>query len=218
MIRVAIVDDEGLLRSGLQLMIDAADDLTVVASCSGADALSLLAETRPDLVLLDIRMPEIDGLTILRELRDWPDPPVVAMLTTFDTDELIAEALRAGASGYLLKDTDPIDLTVAIRSLVAGQSTLSPRVARTVIDRYLQQGAETEAVGLVDRLSPREREVLRLIATGQSNTQIGSRLYLSPLTVKDHVSVILSKLEVDNRVQAAVLAHRARLPVSGHDD
>ncbi|MFC7623221.1 response regulator [Microlunatus sp. GCM10028923] len=211
MIRVAIVDDERLLRSGLQLMIDAAADLEVVASCSGVDALRQIAETRPHLVLLDIRMPEIDGLTILRELRGWEDPPVVAMLTTFQTDELIAEALRSGARGYLLKDVDPPDLTAAVRSLVSGQSTLAPAVARTVIDGYLRRADETEAVRMVDRLSPREREILRLIAEGLSNAEIGNRLYLSSSTVKDHVSAVLNKLDVNNRVQAAVLAHRARL-------
>lgn len=211
MIRVAIVDDEKLLRSGLQLMIDEAADLEVVASCSGADALQLISETRPHVVLLDIRMPEIDGLQILRELRRWDDPPTVAMLTTFLTDDLITEALRAGAVGYLLKDVDPPDLVAAVRSLGSGQSTLSPAVARTVIDGYLERGGEAEAVRLVGRLSSRERDILRLVAAGMPNAEISSRLYLSPSTVKDHVSSVLTKLAVSNRVQAAVLAHRAHL-------
>lgn len=211
MIRVAIVDDERLLRSGLQLMVDAEDDLEVVASCSGVDALRLIAETRPHLVLLDIRMPEVDGLTILRELRARDDPPVVAMLTTFLTDDLIAEALRSGAAGYLLKDSDPEDLTAAVRSLASGQSALSPAVAQTVIDGYLRRSDENEADRLVGRLTPREREILRLIAVGLSNAEISDRLYLSSSTVKDHVSSVLTKLTVNNRVQAAVIAHRARL-------
>ena len=211
MIRVAIVDDEALLRAGLRLIIDAADDLTVVCSCSGVDALELLPSAKADLVLLDIAMPKVDGLTVLRELRTWDSPPVVAMLTTFIADELIAEALRSGATGYLLKDTAPDDLTAAVRSLVSGQSTLSPAVARTVIDGYLQGGGESQSVQLLGRLTPREKEILVLLGDGLSNGQIGQRLYLSSSTVKDYVSVILGKLNVANRVQAAVLAHRAGL-------
>jgi DNA-binding NarL/FixJ family response regulator len=211
MIRVAIVDDEGLLRAGLQLIIDAAVDLTVVCSCSGVDALELLPSAKADLVLLDISMPKVDGLTILRELRTWDSPPVVAMLTTFIADELIAEALRSGAIGYLLKDTAPDDLTAAVRSLVSGQSTLSPAVARTVIDGYLHGGGDAQSVQLVGRLTQREQEILVLLGDGLSNGQISRRLYLSSSTVKDYVSAILGKLNVANRVQAAVLAHRAGL-------
>jgi DNA-binding NarL/FixJ family response regulator len=211
MIRVAIVDDEGLLRAGLQLIIDAADDLTVVCACSGVDALELLPSAKADLVLLDISMPKVDGLTILRELRTWDSPPVVAMLTTFIADELIAQALRSGAIGYLLKDTAPDDLTAAVRSLVSGQSTLSPAVARTVIDGYLHGGGDAQSVQLVGRLTQREQEILVLLGDGLSNGQISRRLYLSSSTVKDYVSAILGKLNVANRVQAAVLAHRAGL-------
>jgi DNA-binding NarL/FixJ family response regulator len=211
MIRVAIVDDEGLLRSGLQLIIDAAEGLRTVCSCSGADALEMLPQAKADVLLLDIRMPGIDGLTILRELGTWEERPAVAILTTFVADELIAQALQAGAAGYLLKDTDPDDLTAAIRSLAAGRSTLSPQVTRTVIDGYLNNAHETQAAGLVGRLSPREREILVLLADGLSNGQIAERLHLSPSTVKDYVSAVLGKLETTNRVQAAVLAHRAGL-------
>jgi DNA-binding NarL/FixJ family response regulator len=215
MIRVAIVDDESLLRSGLRLIIDAADDLDVVCSCTGTDALATLARAPADVVLLDIRMPGVDGLTILRELRGWDDPPVVAMLTTFGADEMITEALRAGAAGYLLKDSDSDDLTAAIRALATGQSTMSPTVARTVFDGYLRREVATEPTRLINRLSPREREVLALLADGLSNGEIGARLYLSSSTIKDYVSAVLGKLGTTNRVQAAVLAHRAGLG-SGH--
>jgi DNA-binding NarL/FixJ family response regulator len=210
-VRVAIVDDEALLRSGLQLMIDAADDLQVVCSCTGSDALRLLPEAKADVVLLDLRMPEVDGMTVLRALRGWPSPPVVAMLTTFAADDAIAEALRAGAAGYLLKDTDPADLTAAVRALAAGQAALSPAVARTVIDGYLERADEPDAVARVNRLSPREREILGLLAGGLSNAAIGERLYLSSSTVKDYVSAVLGKLGVTNRVQAAIIAERAGL-------
>ncbi|MEV6413531.1 response regulator transcription factor [Kribbella sp. NPDC051718] len=221
-IRVAIVDDEGLLRSGLQLMIDAAEDLQVVCSCTGADALRLLPQANADVVLLDIQMPEVDGLTVLRALRATPPPaagrgpggravPAVAMLTTFAADDLIAEALRAGADGYLLKDTDPGELVAAIRALAAGRPMLSPAVARTVIDGYLEGADDPEALQRLMRLSPREREILAMLADGSSNAVIGERLYLSASTVKDYVSAILAKLGVTNRVQAAVLAHRAGL-------
>ena len=212
-IRVAVVDDEGLLRSGLQLMIDAADDLQVVCSCTGSDALELLPAANADVVLLDIQMPDVDGLTVLRALRatDARPIPAVAMLTTFVADDLIAEALRAGAAGYILKDTDPAELVTAIRELAAGRPMLSPAVARTVIDGYLDGADDPDAVQQVVRLSPREREILVLIADGSSNAVIGERLYLSSSTVKDYVSAILVKLGVTNRVQAAVLAHRAGL-------
>lgn len=215
MIRVAIVDDESLLRSGLRLIIDAADDLDVVCSCTGTDALAELARTPVDVVLLDIRMPGVDGLTILRELRGWDDPPVVAMLTTFGADEMITEALRAGAAGYLLKDSDSDDLTAAIRTLATGQSTMSPAVARTVFDGYLRREVAAEPVPMINRLTAREREVLALLADGLSNGEIGARLYLSSSTIKDYVSAVLGKLGTTNRVQAAVLAHRAGLG-SGH--
>ena len=215
MIRVAIVDDESLLRSGLRLIIDAADDLDVVCSCTGTDALAALARTPADVVLLDIRMPGVDGLTILRELRGWDDPPVVAMLTTFGADEMITEALRSGAAGYLLKDSDSDELTAAIRALATGQSTMSPAVARTVFDGYLRREVAAEPARMINRLSPRERDVLALLADGLSNAEIGARLYLSSSTIKDYVSAVLGKLGTANRVQAAVLAHRAGLG-SGH--
>ncbi|WP_262057661.1 response regulator [Streptomyces sp. STR69] len=212
MIRVLVVDDEALVRTGFTHILDASDDIGAVAAVPGGQALKAVRELSPDVVLLDIRMPDVDGLTVLAELRRLPDPPVVAMLTTFDTDEYVEAALRSGAAGFLLKDTDPEQLPYLIRTLAEGGTVLSSQVIRTVVDSFLDQGGrEPYAVGLVDRLSGRERAVLVLLAEGLSNTDIGDRLHLSNGTVKGHVSVVFEKLEVDNRVQAALVAERAGL-------
>ncbi|MEV7599143.1 response regulator transcription factor [Kitasatospora sp. NPDC089797] len=212
MIRVAVVDDEALVRLGFSLILNAAEDIEVVAAVPGGQALAAVAAHAPDLVLLDVRMPDIDGLTLLRELTDLPEAPVVAMLTTFDADEYIARALGRGACGYLLKDTDPDDLAPLVRSLVGGAVVLAPRIMPAVVDGYLRHhrdlgsGAERAA-----GLSERERGVLLLLAQGLSNTEIGRRLHLSTGTVKDHVSALLAKLGVTNRVQAALWAQRTGL-------
>ncbi|MER5598974.1 response regulator transcription factor [Streptomyces sp. NPDC002265] len=211
MIRVLVVDDEALIRMGFQRILDTADDIEVVAAVPGAQALHTARETAPDVVLLDIRMPDVDGLTVLAELRRLPDPPVVAMLTTFDMDEYVATALRSGAAGFLLKDTDPEELPFMVRSLAEGGTVLSAKVTGTVVAGYLDAGAQERCAGGLDRLTDRERAVLVLIAEGLSNADIATRLYLSTGTVKDHVSAILTKLEVGGRVQAALLAQRAGL-------
>ncbi|WP_448624749.1 response regulator [Geodermatophilus sp. URMC 64] len=208
MVRLMIVDDEALIRSGLKLILESAPDIEVVATCDGVRALDEARHHRPDVLLLDLRMPEVDGLTILRELRTWPQRPAVAVLTTFDADQFVAEALGAGAVGFLLKDTEPEQLIQAVRSVAAGGSVLSPAVTRTVIDGYL--GAASRAdLARVGALSPREREVLGLLCEGLSNADIGRRLHLSTATVKDYVSAVLDRLGVANRVQAAVLARAA---------
>ncbi|MGW2825299.1 response regulator [Streptomyces sp. NPDC001443] len=211
MIRVLVVDDEALIRMGFQRILDTADDIEVVAAVPGAQAVRTARETAPDVVLLDIRMPDVDGLTVLAELRGLPDPPVVAMLTTFDMDEYVATALRSGASGFLLKDTDPEELPFMVRSLAEGGTVLSAKVTGTVVAGYLDAGSQDRCAGGLDRLTDRERAVLVLIAEGLSNAEIATRLYLSTGTVKDHVSAILTKLEVGGRVQAALLAQRAGL-------
>jgi len=211
MIRVLVVDDEALIRTGFQHILQAADGIETVGAVSGAQAMQAVRDLRPDIVLLDIRMPDVDGLTILKKIRQLPEPPVVAMLTTFDTDEYVAAALRGGASGFLLKDTDPEQLGHLVRTLAAGDTVLSSKVTRTVVDGFLQGGSDEVAARGVERLTEREREVLVLIAEGLSNAEIGGRVFLSPGTVKDHVSAILTKLGVDNRVQAALLAERAGL-------
>jgi DNA-binding NarL/FixJ family response regulator len=212
MIRVLVVDDEALVRTGFTHILNASDDIGAVAAVPGGQAIEAVRELSPDVVLLDIRMPDVDGLTVLAELRRMPNPPVVAMLTTFDTDEYVEAALRSGAAGFLLKDTDPEQLPYLIRTLAEGGTVLSSQVTRTMVDAFLDQGGrEPYAVRLVDRLSERERAVLALMAEGLSNTEIGDRLHLSNGTVKGHVSTVFEKLRVDNRVQAALVAERAGL-------
>ncbi|MFJ5230214.1 response regulator [Kitasatospora sp. NPDC088391] len=211
-IRVLIVDDEVLVRSGLGLIVGSAPDLEVVGDCSGGQAEELTGALAPQVVLLDVRMPDLDGISVLRRLRALPDPPVVAMLTTFDTDEYIGTALRAGAAGFLLKDTAPEQLVHAVRVLAAGGSVLSPTVARTVISGYVDGGGpDLAATALTCRLTGRELDVLALLGEGLSNSEIADRLFLGTGTVKDHISAILGKLGAANRVQAAVIAHRAGL-------
>lgn len=211
MIRVVVVDDEELVRTGFRLILQAAGDIEVVATPTGAQAVREVSLLKPDVVLLDIRMPDVDGLTILRQLQGLKPPPVVAMLTTFDSDEYIAMALRTGAAGFVLKDTGPEQLAQMVRTLAHGGVVLSPKVTRTVVDGYLGSGAGSSAAEQVGLLSERERAVLVLIAEGLSNTEIGARLHVSVGTVKDHVSAILTKLRVGSRVQAALVAQRAGL-------
>lgn len=210
MVRVVVVDDEALVRSGFELILGAAADIEVVATVDGVDALEAITRVRPDVVLLDLRMPGRNGLEVLADLRALPEPPTVAVLTTFDSDEYVARALAGGAAGFLVKDTDPETLPALVRSLAAGGVVLSPQVSRTVIERYL--GAEDRgARELLRTLTEREQEVLRRLATGDSNGEIAARLHLGVGTVKDHVSAILAKLGVTTRLQAAVIADRGGL-------
>ncbi|GAA2654057.1 response regulator transcription factor [Streptomyces vastus] len=211
MIRAVVVDDEALVRSGLRFILNAADDIEVVATAVGAEAIDTVRQERPDVVLLDIRMPDVDGLTVLRQLRALPEPPVVAMLTTFDADEYILTALRSGAAGFLLKDTEPDQLAQLVRTLAAGGVVMSPKASRAVWRSHPGAAIDDEDVTRVGLLTERECEVLVLIAEGLSNADIGARIHLSAGTVKDHVSAILTKLRVGSRVQAALLAQRAGL-------
>ncbi|AXI81436.1 DNA-binding response regulator [Peterkaempfera bronchialis] len=207
-----MVDDEVLVRSGLGLIVGSAPDIEVVDTCSGTGAEQSVRAHRPQVVLLDIRMPDLDGLTVLRRLRALPDPPAVSMLTTFDTDEYIGTALRAGAAGFLLKDTAPDQLVHAVRVLAGGGNILSPAVTATVIGGYVGGGEpDAEAVAQVRCMTTRELDVLALLGEGLSNAEIADRLFLGTGTVKDHISAILGKLGATNRVQAAVIAHRAGL-------
>jgi DNA-binding NarL/FixJ family response regulator len=209
MVRVMIVDDEALVRSGLKLILGSAGDIEVVATCDGVQAVEEARRHRPDVILLDLRMPQVDGLAVMRQLAQWPHHPAVAMLTTFDSDEFIAQALSSGAAGFLLKDTEPEQLIHAVRMLAAGGSVLSPAVTRTVISGYLEGSARPADVDRIEAMSQRERDVLGLLGQGLSNAEIGRRLHLSTATVKDYVSAVLSRLDVSNRVQAAVVAREA---------
>ncbi len=212
MIDVVIVDDEALVRTGFTMILNATDDLRVVGTATGEDALDVVAATHPDVVLLDIRMPHVDGLTLLRLLGDLPQPPAIAMLTTFDADEYVMTALRGGAAGFLLKDTEPEQLAHYIRALAAGGVVLSPRASRVLLDDRSGVGASLdEGARRVATLTDQEQQVLRLVAEGLSNAEIGDQLTVGAGTVKDRVSAILAKLGVASRVQAALAAQRAGL-------
>lgn len=210
LIRVAVIDDEALIRSGFSHILSAAADIEVVATADGIQAMEVLAEARPDVVLLDIRMPGRNGLEVLRDIRRSGWDMTVAILTTFDSDDHIASALDAGAAGFLVKDTDPRQLPQLVRTLHGGGVVFSPTVSRAVVAGYLrpEPAADTH---LVDALSAREREILVQLGRGLSNIQIGAAMFLSPATVKAHISTILGKLGVDGRVQAALVAERAGL-------
>lgn len=199
------------MRSGFAFILNAADDIEVVAAVDGPDALAAIRTLRPDVVLLDIRMPGLSGLDILAALRDEAERPVVGILTTFASDESITRALRNGASGFLVKDTDPANLAAMVRSLSAGGVVLSPEVSRALVDGYAGR-PDLDAARRVALLTERERDVLGCLPTGGSNAEIGRRLHLSSATVKDHVSSILNKLSVSSRVEAALIAERASSP------
>ncbi|MFD8717099.1 response regulator [Streptomyces sp. NPDC059629] len=219
MIRVLVVDDEALIRTGFTHILETADDIEVVAAVPGGQAVRTVRELRPDVVLLDIRMPDVDGLTILADLRRMPQAPVVAMLTTFDTDEYVATALRSGAAGFLLKDTDPEQFPHLVRTLAEGGTVLSSKVTRLVVGGYLDNSVrEPAAVRLTTRLTERERAVLVLMAEGLANAEIGERLHLSTGTIKGHVTSVLGKLRVSSRVQAALIAERAGLLAASQEE
>ncbi|CAM4096024.1 response regulator transcription factor [Kibdelosporangium persicum] len=213
MIKVMLADDEDLVRSGLRTILTSAGDIEVVAEADdGLHVADLARQHRPHVALLDIRMRSADGLFALRRLRALPEPPKVAMLTTFDVDEYVTEALRIGASGFLLKDTEPAVLIRAVRDLAAGGAVLDPGVAARVLSQVADgERAAEPARRLLASLSEREREVVGLIGQGLSNAEIGSALHLSEATVKGYVSAVLGKIGAVNRVQAALVAYRGGL-------
>jgi DNA-binding NarL/FixJ family response regulator len=214
MYRVAVVDDEALVRSGLSLILSCAADIEVVVACDGIAAAEQIARHKPDVVLLDIRMPGVDGLTVLRQVLGRHDPPVVAMLTTFAADDQVTTALRDGAIGFLLKDTEPEQLINSVRVLAGGGSVLAPGVTESVLSGYVSGAVDPDARQRIDALTDRERAVLALLGEGLSNSEIGARLYLSIGTVKEYVSTVLTKVGAPNRVAAAVLAHKGGLTVT----
>jgi DNA-binding NarL/FixJ family response regulator len=212
-IRVLIADDDPLVRSGLSLLLAATDDIRVVAeSADGTQVGPAVDAYKPDLVLMDIRMPRMDGLAATESLRARDDAPDVIVLTTFDADEHILRALRAGASGFLLKDTPPEEIVAAIRKVAAGELMLSPQITRRLVEHVADSGGEARrarARDALEQLTEREREVARALGEGKSNAEIAAELYMSVATVKAHVSSLLSKLELNNRVQIALLVHDA---------
>ncbi|HEX2073984.1 MAG TPA: response regulator transcription factor [Geodermatophilus sp.] len=212
MVRVMIVDDEAPVRWSLQLLLGSAGDIEVVAACDGVRAVEEAQRHRPDVVLLDLRMPQVDGLAVLREMRRWPRPPAVAVLTTSDSDEFVDRALGAGAAGVLVKDTEPEQLVRAVRTLAAGGDVPSPAVPHTGGSGYVDGGARAADRARIEAMSPRERDVLGLIGQGLSNVEIGRRLQLSTAAVKDYVRAVLDRLNVTDRVQAAVVAREAGMP------
>jgi DNA-binding NarL/FixJ family response regulator len=213
-IRVVVVDDEQLVRSGLRMILESAGDVEVVGEAAdGGAAVEQVRRHRPDAVLMDIRMPAMDGLAATREITALPDPPKVVMLTTFELDEYVHAALENGAVGFLLKDIPPRDLVQAVRTVAEGNAMLAPTVTRRLIAEFAARSS-TQAVAArrrLDTLTGREREVVVAVAQGLSNAEIGRRLFMSEATVKAHVSRVLSKLGLSNRVQAAILAHDAGL-------
>ncbi|PYI39615.1 DNA-binding response regulator [Arthrobacter psychrolactophilus] len=214
LIRVIVADDEQLVRAALVKMVNSREDMTVVAEAgNGPQAVRCAQTQRADVVLMDVRMPGGDGIDATSQLRALPTPPQVLVLTTFDLDDYVFAALEAGASGFLLKDTDPERLFHAIRMVAAGEGMLAPTVTRRLIERTRQRAAASKAntaVARLELLTTREAEVLDALAQGMSNEAIALTLFLSEATVKTHVSRILAKLELENRVQAALLFRDAR--------
>jgi DNA-binding NarL/FixJ family response regulator len=214
-IRVLLVDDDPLVRAGLAMIIASASDLLIAGEAGdGLEAVESVRAHHPEVVLMDIRMPRLDGIAATARLRAMPAPPEVLVLTTFHADAYVLDALRAGASGFLLKDTPPTEILAAIRQVARGGTTLSPSVARTVIDHIAQSAGHerrASAEAALARVSEREREVAIEIGRGRSNAEIAATLFLSEATVKAHVSRLLARLDLNNRVQIALLVHDADL-------
>ncbi|NEA98151.1 response regulator transcription factor [Streptomyces sp. SID13726] len=215
MIRLLLVDDDPLVRAGLSLMMGGADDIEIVGEAAdGAEAEAAVDRTRPDVVLMDIRMPSVDGLTATERLRARPDAPQVVVLTTFHADEQVLRALRVGAAGFVLKDTPPAEILAAVRPAAAGDHVLSPTVTRQLMAHAVGTAADTRRTRARERitaLNDREREVAVAVGRGLSNAEIAAALYMSVATVKTHVSRVLAKLDLNNRVQIALLAYDAGL-------
>ena len=214
-LRVLLVDDDPLVRAGLRTILSSASDLDVVAEAADGDAaITAVSAHRVDVALMDVRMPGMDGITATKQITTMPDPPKVVVLTTFHLDEYVFGALRAGASGFLLKDTPPADIVSAVRLAAAGDAMLSPSVTRTLIDHYSADTTEARRIAAQESLqllTGREREVAAAVGRGQSNADIAAHLHMSEATVKAHVSRILTKLNAANRVQVAITMHDADL-------
>jgi DNA-binding NarL/FixJ family response regulator len=218
-IRVLLVDDQALIRAGFRMILDAEEDIEVVGECSdGTQAVDSARRLSPDVVLMDIRMPEMDGIAATREIaaREGEQGPRVLMLTTFDLDEYVYDALRAGASGFLLKDVPAEELVNGIRVVAQGDALLAPSVTKRLIQEFSRGAiAQQSAPAELEELTPRELEVFRLIARGMSNAEIADELVVSETTVKTHVARVLMKLGVRDRVQAVVLAYESGVATPG---
>ncbi|MET9785135.1 response regulator transcription factor [Streptomyces canus] len=214
-IRVLLVDDDPLVRAGLSLMMGGAEDIEIVGEAAdGTEVEAAVDRTRPDVVLMDIRMPSVDGLTATERLRGRPDAPQVVVLTTFHADEQVLRALRAGAAGFVLKDTPPAEILAAVRRVAAGDPVLSPAVTRQLMEHAVGSAADIRRARARERVAAlidREREVAVAVGQGLSNAEIAAALYMSVATVKTHVSRVLAKLDLNNRVQIALLAYDAGL-------
>jgi DNA-binding NarL/FixJ family response regulator len=233
-ITVQLVDDQSLVRAGFHALLDAEDDIEVVAEAADGESAVLQArEHRPQVVLMDIRMPQVDGLQATAQITGDPElcDTRVVVLTTFELDEYVFGALRAGASGFLLKDVEPADLVAAVRVVAAGEALLAPRLTRRLIEAFVASApggpaggarvagaAESSTADTLERLTPREREVLALVGRGRSNAEIAERLVVSPLTAKTHVARLFSKLQARDRAQLVVAAYESGLVVPGRDD
>jgi DNA-binding NarL/FixJ family response regulator len=219
MIRVAIADDQQLVRAGFAALVDSEPDFEVVGEAStGAEAVALVTRTKPDVVLMDIRMPDGDGLWATERIVSRPELAAthIVIVTTFELDEYVAQAIKAGASGFLVKDTEPVELIRAVRVVAAGDALLSPSVTRRLLERVAGTLSQTPDTSALDVLTEREREVLGLVGRGLTNEEIGRTLFLSPLTAKTHVSRIMSKLAARDRVHLVVVAYETGLVRAGY--
>jgi DNA-binding NarL/FixJ family response regulator len=215
-LRVLVVDDQVLVRAGFRMILEAEADLVVAGEAGdGESALREAAGCAPDVVLMDVRMPWMDGIEATRRLLRSPSPPAVIMLTTFDMDEYVYDALRAGAAGFLLKDVPPEQLVDGIHAVVSGESLLSPSITRRMIEVYLDHRPAGPTADSLAALTPREREILVELARGLANAEIAERLFVSETTVKTHVARVLMKLSLRDRVQAVVLAYEAAVVEPG---
>lgn len=213
---VVLVDDQALVRGGFRMILEAEDDIDVVGEASdGDEAVTVVRKLRPDVVFMDVQMPRVDGLEATRRIVHEEIPTRVVILTTFERDDYVFDALRIGASGFLLKNSPPEDLVHAVRLVAAGDALLAPSVTRKVIEGYVRRPVAAGREAELERLTDREREILGLLATGRSNAELATHLYLGEGTIKTHVSNILSKLGLRDRVQAVVFAYESGLVQPG---